>query len=54
MLAELRHPTREDLDQVSREVPVLVIHQSGHSPAGNSKALEVCGLSAETSTLPGE
>lgn len=46
MLAELRHPTREDLDQVSKDVPVLIIHQSGHLFAVNSKALEVCGVTA--------
>jgi hypothetical protein len=48
MLAELRHPTREDLDQVSKDIPVLIIHQSGHLFAVNSKALEVCGVTAET------
>jgi predicted amidohydrolase YtcJ len=48
MLAELRHPTREDLDQVSKEIPVLIIHQSGHLFAVNSKALEIGGVSAET------
>ncbi len=48
MLAELRHPTREDLDQVSKDIPVCIVHQSGHLFAVNSKALEVCGLSAET------
>jgi predicted amidohydrolase YtcJ len=48
MLAELRHPTRQDLDQVSTDIPVLIIHQSGHLFAVNSKALEVCGVTAET------
>lgn len=48
MLAELRHPTREDLDQVSKDIPVCIIHQSGHLFAVNSKALEVCGVTAET------
>jgi predicted amidohydrolase YtcJ len=47
-LAELRHPTRDDLDAVSRDVPVLVIHQSGHLAALNSKALEVVGYDAAT------
>ncbi|MDH3814887.1 MAG: amidohydrolase family protein [Acidobacteriota bacterium] len=45
-LAELRHPTRDDLDAVSRDVPVLVLHQSGHLAALNSKALEVVGYDA--------
>ncbi len=47
-LAEQRHPTREDLDEVSTEVPVLIIHQSGHLGVGNSKALEMAGIDAET------
>ena len=47
-LAELRHPTRDDLDAVSREVPIVIIHQSGHLAALNSQALEVVGYSAAT------
>lgn len=47
-LAELRHPTREDLDAVSKEIPVIIIHQSGHLAAANSKALEIGGISAST------
>ena len=47
-LAELRHPTRDDLDEVSRDVPVIVIHQSGHLAAVNSKALEIVGYDADT------
>ena len=47
-LAELRHPTRDDLDAVSRDVPVLVIHQSGHLSALNSKALEIVGYDDRT------
>jgi len=47
-LKELRHPTREDLDAVSTEVPVLIIHQSGHLGAVNSKALEIVGFDAST------
>lgn len=47
-LAELRHPTREDLDQVSTSVPIVVVHQSGHFGAANSKALELAGISSGT------
>lgn len=47
-LAEERHPTREDLDKVSTELPVLIIHQSGHLGVANSKALELAGVTAET------
>lgn len=47
-LREGRHPTRDDLDQVSTEVPVLIIHTSSHLAAANSKALEVAGITAAT------
>jgi len=47
-IREGRHPTRDDLDQVSTEVPVLIIHTSGHLAAANSKALEVAGITAAT------
>lgn len=53
LLAELRHPTRDDLDQVSRDVAVLIIHQSGHLAAANSKALELAGITADTPNPPG-
>jgi predicted amidohydrolase YtcJ len=45
-LKERRHPTRDDLDAVSKEFPILLVHQSSHLAALNSKALEVAGLSA--------
>ena len=47
-LAEHRHPTRDDLDPISKDVPILLVHQSGHIVAVNSKALEIGGISAET------
>jgi predicted amidohydrolase YtcJ len=47
-LAELRHPVREDLDVITKEVPIVLIHQSGHIISVNSKALEVGGITAET------
>ena len=43
-LTELRHPTRDDLDQVSEDIPVLIVHQSGHIAALNSAALRQAGL----------
>ena len=39
-LTEKDHPTANDLDKVSTEVPVIIIHQSGHLGAMNHKALE--------------
>jgi predicted amidohydrolase YtcJ len=47
-LAELRHPTRDELDAVSTEVPIMIVHQSGHLATMNSKALEIGGIGAET------
>jgi predicted amidohydrolase YtcJ len=47
-LKELRHPTRDDLDAVSKDLAVVIIHQSGHLGAVNSKALEFLGYSKET------
>ncbi|MCP4884016.1 MAG: amidohydrolase family protein, partial [Flavobacteriales bacterium] len=43
-----RYPTKEDLDAVSTDVPIYIIHQSGHLSVVNSKALELAGYSAET------
>ncbi len=47
-LAERRSPTRLELDAVSTDVPVLIIHQSGHLGVYNSKALSIAGITAET------
>ena len=47
-LAEQRHPTRDELDAVSTEIPVYAIHQSGHLGVANSKALELAGITADT------
>ncbi|RDV26817.1 amidohydrolase [Alteromonas aestuariivivens] len=47
-LDEQRHPTRHDLDDVSTELPVIIIHQSGHLGVGNSRALELAGINAQT------
>ncbi len=47
-LAEHRHPTRDDLDQISKDIPILLWHQSGHIVAVNSKAIEVVGTTADT------
>jgi predicted amidohydrolase YtcJ len=52
-LREQRHPTRDDLDAVSRVTPVLVVHQSGHLAVLNSKGLEAVGYSAGTVEPPG-
>ena len=52
-LKELRHPTRDDLDAVSKDVPIFLVHQSAHLGALNSKALEIVGYNADTKDPPG-
>ena len=52
-LAEQSHPTRADLDAVSKDVPVVAIHQSGHIGAFNSAALAVAGVTSETKNPEG-
>jgi hypothetical protein len=52
-LKERRHPTRDELDAVSKDVPVVIIHQSGHLSTVNSKALEVAGVTAASKDPPG-
>jgi predicted amidohydrolase YtcJ len=48
-LAEKDHPKASDLDKISTEIPVLIMHQSGHLGSVNTKALEMMGwTSAET------
>lgn len=52
-LKEQIHPTRYDLDAVSKDVPILIIHQSGHIGVLNSKALEMMNLTAASENPPG-
>jgi hypothetical protein len=47
-LKEQRHPTRDELDAVSTDVPVMIVHQSGHLGVLNSKALQVMGYDAQS------
>jgi predicted amidohydrolase YtcJ len=52
-LAERRHPTRHDLDRVSREKPVFIEHTSKHGGVANSVALQLAGITRETPDPPG-
>jgi predicted amidohydrolase YtcJ len=53
VLVEGRHPTRDDLDRVSTEIPVIALHISGHFSAVNSKGLELIGYDENTEDPPG-
>ncbi|MEM9255309.1 MAG: amidohydrolase [Pseudomonadota bacterium] len=52
-LAELRHPTRADLDAVSTDIPIMIIHQSGHLGVANSRALAMAGIDASSKNPAG-
>ena len=47
-LKEKRHPTKEELDMVSKDIPIMCFHQSGHIRSYNSKALEMAGITSQT------
>ncbi len=53
LLAENRHPDRDDLDAISTDHPILLIHVSGHLVATNSRALARGGISFESKDPPG-
>ena len=53
LLEEKRHPTRADLDKVSTEHPIYLMHVSGHLAAVNSAALASKGTDANTPNPPG-
>ncbi|MFQ3854419.1 amidohydrolase family protein [Staphylococcus sp. 2S1] len=44
-LEEQRHPNRFDLDRISEEIAICVMHYSGHMATVNTKALEYMGVS---------
>jgi len=47
-LKEKRVPTREELDTISSDLPVLIVDSSGHQGAGNSKVFDTAGVKADT------
>ena len=48
LLAEERHPNRDDLDRVSATQPIVLLHVSAHLATANSAALAVIGYDAAT------
>ncbi|MCK5880825.1 MAG: amidohydrolase, partial [Sinobacterium sp.] len=53
LLSDGRFPTAEDLDKVSTDVPVYIIHQSGHLGVLNNKALAAVGITDCTKEIKG-
>ena len=47
-LKERKHPTRDILDKVSKEIPILITHSSGHMGIVNTKALEILNINKDT------
>lgn len=52
-LKEQRHPTATDLDRVSKDQPVMILHQSGHLASVNHKALELLKFDKNTANPDG-
>jgi predicted amidohydrolase YtcJ len=48
VLEEKRFPTKTDLDKVSTEIPVMIVHISGHFCVVNSKGLELLNLNSDS------
>ena len=53
LIAEKRHPTRQDLDMVSTDHPIYIMHVSGHLGVANTAALERLNISASTQAPEG-
>ena len=53
VLEEKRFPTKSDLDKVSTEHPIMIVHISGHFCVVNSKGLELLNISSETQNPEG-
>lgn len=43
-----KHPTVQDMDRISTEVPIVMMHSSGHVGVCNSKVFEVLGITKDT------
>ena len=52
-LAEKRHPTRRDIDEVAPHHPVMLTHRSLHACVLNSLALSLVGITEKTPEPPG-
>ncbi|WP_304198809.1 amidohydrolase [Flavobacterium alvei] len=53
VLKEKRFPTKDDLDKVSTELPVMITHISGHFASVNTKALAMLGITAASPEVAG-
>ncbi len=54
ILAENRGPSIQELDAISTELPIVVVHISVHACYVNSKALALCGIGPHSKIQGGE
>lgn len=52
-LVEKKHPVKEILDKVSIDIPVIVLHISGHLLCVNSRALQLAQITEDTQNPEG-
>ena len=50
-LPDEKHPTADDLDKISTEIPICIIHTSGHMAVVNHKALEILNYTKDSPML---
>ena len=50
---EKRMPTKEDLDKISTEIPIVLERICGHILTVNTKALEILGMTEKAPDIPG-
>lgn len=46
-------PTKQDLDDISKEHPIMITRACGHAVVVNSKAMELCGIDRYTKQVEG-
>jgi len=52
-MTEQRHPKADELDEISRDQPVLVVHSSGHGGSMNHALMKLLGINEKTANPEG-
>lgn len=47
-----RLPDRHDLDQISREIPIVLERVCGHIVSSNTKVIEMLGIDGDSPQFP--
>lgn len=48
LMDEKRHPNAEELDQISKDRPILIVHTSGHGGSMNTALMKLLNINAQT------